>query len=105
MRQVVPGMRLAAGLFVSDKMNIGAEKEEAISSEEMLSVLDQTRGKSQIVSTRKYIPNSFVRYMLACITPSVLKGDPPRYDSVIKAVVSKELGLVYLSTFFPELLK
>jgi len=47
LRQVVPGMRLAAELFISNKMNIGTEREEAISSEEMLSVLDQTRGKSQ----------------------------------------------------------
>ena len=105
LRQVVPDMRLAAELFVSNKMNVGTEKEKAISSEEMVSILDKTRGKPQIVSTRKYIPNSFVQYMRACITPYVVKGAPPRYDSVIKSVVSKELGLVYLSTLFPELLR
>jgi len=105
LEKVVPSMRLAAELFVFNKMNVGTEKEENISSEEMLSVLDRTRGKPQIVSTRKYNQESFVQYMQACITPSALEGASPGCDSVIKSVISKELGLVYLSTFFPKLSK
>ena len=103
---VVPSIRLAVKLFVDNLVTNGPKKDTKISPEDMNSILDESRGKPQIVSTRKYIPTSFVQYVLECIAPSTLnKGVPPSYDLMIKAVVSKELELIYLSTFFPELLK
>ena len=94
---VVPCIRLAAELFVNNKT-----EEVSISSEDMTSVFDDTRGKPQIVSTRGYVPLSFKSYIIACISSEVSRP-PPTYDVLIKAVLSKELGLLYLSTFFSEL--
>lgn len=65
---------------------------------------EMRRDIPQLCLTRKYSNTSleFKKYIEACIRDLTITASNPSYDVLIKSVISKDEGIIYLSTFFAE---
>ena len=92
---IIPSLTRDAQIFIKNPVDVSAAAP--------LVVTKECRSRiSQICVTRKYKKKNeeFKKYIKACLDEDV-KASNPDYDVAIKAVISKDEGLIYLSTFFP----
>lgn len=99
---IVPQLDKAKQSILND-MSVFINNPDNLSTA-LLEVKNEMRGGiTQLCLTRGYSSAliEFKKYIEACTKNTVTASNPP-YDVVIKSVISKDEGILYLSTFFAE---